>query len=160
MILLHAFGAHPIVETVVLLVVLLTMNRAWLLAGHSPMETDSARRQTAANAITTQVNAAATMVSIVLAGVGAALTIGYDKLPRPAMIHLGYAEFWSILSIGAGIYILGYMCSPTVIEKINVSKKKWVQLTLLAQFMLIYFALVRFALAIAYLVHLFPAPKK
>ncbi len=156
---LHTFGKFPIVEPIVLVAILLAIHRVWKSANLSSMEADVARRQTGASAITNQINGATTMVSIILAGVGAVLIIAYDKaVPHPALTHLGYAAFWGLCAIGLGIYTLGYMSSPSVIDKIDVSKKEAVQLAVLAQLILVFFAMSRFALGLAYLVRLFSAP--
>ena len=143
---------RPVLDLLLLVIPWLSMYRAWKRSGLAFMEADAPRRQAGAKALTNQINGATTVVSIILAGIGATLTLGHDKgLPTAAQDHLGYAVLWCLSAILVGIYTLGYISSPTVIHQIDVSKKATVQLAAFIQLTLIVLAAGRFGLALRHL---------
>jgi uncharacterized membrane protein len=104
-------------------------------------------RQAAAAAITNQITGLLTAASIVLAGSGAVLAIGFGKaFPSPALDHLFWSAFEALFSIVIGLYTLGYI--PSVIHRFDITRKPAVMIACFVQFILVVVSVARFFLAL------------
>lgn len=149
------FRKVPIIDALIPFICWLQMQKAWHRAAHNPMEKNEGKRQAGATAVTNQINGSLTACSIVLAAIGAVLAIGYSNgLTKAALNHLTWAAIEAIISIGIGIYTLGYISS--VIHKMDVTKKSSAQIACFLQLLFIFVSALRFLFGLLYLSGAFP----
>jgi hypothetical protein len=149
------FRKFPALDALFLFIMWFLMSWMWHRAAHDPKEKDTEKRQAGAAAITNQINGTLTAASIVLAGVGAVLAVGYTKnFPGAALNHLTYAAIEALISIVIGVYTLGYI--PSVLHIMDVTKKPAVQLACFLQLMMIIVSIIRLLFALLYLSGTFP----
>ncbi len=130
------------------------MYLAWRKSGHDPNEADARKREAGIAVITNQTNATMTALSIVVAGIAAVLAIGLDKqFPSASLVHLRYSAASALFAIILGVYTLGYISSPSVFHKFDVTKKISVQLAAFAQLNLLALAAFRLLLGLLNLSH-------
>jgi hypothetical protein len=143
---------YPFVDIGMLAMAWWLMRSQWKSAAYSAEESDPHVREVAAAAVTSQINGMLTSASIVLTGIGAVLAIGLGKsFPMAAFDHLIVGAAWALGSIALGVYTLGYLPSPTVLNTLNVSRKASVQLAWFTEINLIVLAALRFLLALWHL---------
>jgi len=149
------FRETPALDALFLLILWVLMHISWRRAKLNSMEENEGKRQAGAAAITNQINGTLTAASIVLAAVGAVLAIGFPKNFLPAVLsHLTWAAIEALISIGIGVFTLGYI--PSVVHSIDVTKKNSVQIACFLQLMFIIVSLMRFLCALLYLSGAFP----
>jgi hypothetical protein len=145
----------PVLDAGFLLTSGLLMRNLWRRDNPNPIEDNEGKRQAGAVAITNQINGTLTAASIVLAAVGAVLAIGFPKNLMPAALsHLTWAAIEALFSVGIGVFTLGII--PSVVHRMDVTKRDSVQIACFLQLMFIIVSLIRFLFALLYLSGAFP----
>lgn len=124
-----------IIDPLLLLIVGVVWYRWWARSGHTPDEPDESKRRAGQLAITEQLRIVVSGAGIIIGGAGAMAAVlttqkeGTGQSLAPAMTDLFFAVLWGFLAVGVAAYLLGYMASPSVAHKQDVSRNRFVQVS-------------------------------
>lgn len=77
---------------------------------------DVDERTLGAAVIMGQLNAVITGASIIVAGLGAFVALGWDKIGEPENFHLFYSAMWAVVAISISLYTMSTLPSRTLKE--------------------------------------------
>ena len=149
------FDVRLVVEVGFLVALLIVWGIWWKKAGHIAEEKNAEQRERGARVLTNQVQTAVTGASIVMAGSGALLGLlgGTISERTPNIIaetgrELFWAAFWALAVIFAAAWLLGYIASPSVIHRIDVSRQRSTQLLAFATLVMLFLSACRLIVGI------------
>jgi len=129
----------------------------WRRSGANPEEQDANVRRAGAEAVARQMQAgtAAAQVLMAIAGAITMMMIMFrreEAVPREIVVDMFWTVAYSLAAVFLWLWTAGYMASPVVVARFDVTRYKPVQIVAFAQLLLILLASIRFLVAIYLLV--------
>jgi hypothetical protein len=134
--------------------ILVVWYRWWRRSGADPRERDASVRRAGAEAVARQMQAGTTAAQVFMATAGAmmALLFREEAVSRDIMVVLFWTVVYCLAAVFLWLWTAGYMASPVVVTKLDVTRCKSVQIGAFAQLLLLLLVSMRFIVAIYLLV--------